>query len=162
MRRGTIEPVVLRLGEPCPGHDTEVTATREGTGTVVCFSRSFVDALRVPPEGLRDVTGAFRLYQKEMERYERVAQGDRPLWLVEIDRFWKIQQGGGDPITQWLTMPMMYFEPPVSAELPVSLLASAQASICTLAVALREPKRTVTVTVPLTIREGALVASCAV
>lgn len=54
MRRGNIEPVVLRLGEPCPGHDGEVAATREGTGTVVCFARSFVDALRVPPEGLRD------------------------------------------------------------------------------------------------------------
>jgi hypothetical protein len=54
MRRGAIEPVVLRLGDPCPGHDGEVAATREGTGTVVCFPRSFVDALRVPPEGLRD------------------------------------------------------------------------------------------------------------
>lgn len=67
------------------------------------------------PEGVRDVTSAFRLYAQEMERYERVSLGERPGWLVEIDRFWKIQQGGGDPITQWLTMPMMYFEPPVSA-----------------------------------------------
>lgn len=64
------------------------------------------------PEGLRDVTGAFRLYQKEMERYERVALGDRPLWLVEIDRFWRTQQGGGDPITYWTQIPMLCFEPP--------------------------------------------------
>lgn len=54
MRRGNVEPVVLRLGAPCPGHDGEVTAMREGTGAVVCFPRTFVDAFRVPPEGLRD------------------------------------------------------------------------------------------------------------
>lgn len=64
------------------------------------------------PEGLRDVTGAFRLYQKEMEKYERVAAGDRPLWLVEIDRFWRTQAGGGDPITYWTQIPMLCFEPP--------------------------------------------------
>ena len=64
------------------------------------------------PDGLRDVTGAFRLYQKEMEKYERVALGDRPLWHVEIDRFWRTQQGGGDPITYWTQIPMLCFEPP--------------------------------------------------
>jgi broad specificity phosphatase PhoE len=64
------------------------------------------------PEGLRDVTGAFRLYKREMEKYERVALGDRPTWLVEIDRFWKTQQGGADPITLWTQIPMLNFEPP--------------------------------------------------
>ena len=64
------------------------------------------------PEGLRDVTGAFRLYKREMEKYERVAMGDRPTWLVEIDRFWKTQQGGADPITLWTQIPMLNFEPP--------------------------------------------------
>jgi broad specificity phosphatase PhoE len=67
------------------------------------------------PDGVRDVTSAFRLYAKELERYERESLGERPGWLVEVDRFWKIQQGGGDPITHWLTMPLMHFEPPVSA-----------------------------------------------
>ncbi|MFZ2502227.1 MAG: histidine phosphatase family protein [Nocardioides sp.] len=67
------------------------------------------------PEGLRDVTSAFRIYHREMEKYERIGLGERPGWLVEVDRFWGIQQGGGDPITQWLTMPMLYFEPPVTA-----------------------------------------------
>jgi len=66
------------------------------------------------PEGLRDVTSAFRLYARELEIYERLSLGERPGWLVEVDRFWKIQQAGGDPITHWLTMPLMYFEPPVS------------------------------------------------
>lgn len=66
------------------------------------------------PEGPRDVTSAFRIYHREMEKYERTGLGERPGWLVDVDRFWGIQQGGGDPITHWLTMPMMYFEPPVS------------------------------------------------
>lgn len=66
------------------------------------------------PDGPRDVTSAFRAYQREMERYERTGLGERPGWLVEVDRFWGVQQGGGDPITHWLTMPMLYFEPPIS------------------------------------------------
>ena len=64
------------------------------------------------PEGLRDVTGAFRAYYAQIEALERVALGDRPLWLVEVDRFWQTQQAGGDPIQHWLTIPMMHFEPP--------------------------------------------------
>ena len=75
------------------------------------------------PEGLRDVTGAFRLYKKEMEKYERVAMGNRPSWLVEIDRFWQTQAGGGDPITLWTQIPMLNFEPP-SATFAVSGPAS--------------------------------------
>jgi len=66
------------------------------------------------PQGPRDVTSAFRTYHREMEKYERVGLGERPGWLVDVDRFWGIQQGGGDPITHWLTMPMLHFEPPVS------------------------------------------------
>jgi len=66
------------------------------------------------PSGRRDVTAAFREYQSAMEGYERVALGDRPLWLVEIDRFWRTQIGGADPIHHWLTIPMLHFEPPVS------------------------------------------------
>lgn len=54
VRRGTTEPMVLRVGSDCVGHEGEVAATREGTGTVVCLARSFVDALRVTPETLRD------------------------------------------------------------------------------------------------------------
>jgi broad specificity phosphatase PhoE len=64
------------------------------------------------PEGLRDVTGAFRLYKKEMEAYERIGSGKRPSWLVEMDRFWRTQQGGADPITLWTQIPMLNFEPP--------------------------------------------------
>lgn len=64
------------------------------------------------PGGLRDVTSAFRQYHAQLEQLERLAVGDRPLWLVEIDRFWRTQQGGGDPIQHWLTIPMLHFEPP--------------------------------------------------
>jgi broad specificity phosphatase PhoE len=64
------------------------------------------------PDGLRDVTSAFRQYQSTMETLERLAVGDRPRWLVEIDRFYRTQLGGADPIQEWLTVPMLYFEPP--------------------------------------------------
>ena len=66
------------------------------------------------PEGPRDITSAFRQYQALMEKLERMAVGDRPRWLVEIDRFYRTQLGGADPIYMWLTIPLMYFEPPQS------------------------------------------------
>lgn len=66
----------------------------------------------VTPDGIRDVTGAFRQYLSTLEQFERTALGDRPMWLVEIDRFWRTQQGGGDPIQHWLQIPMFHFEPP--------------------------------------------------
>jgi broad specificity phosphatase PhoE len=64
------------------------------------------------PDGLRDVTAAFRRYYAVREDFERRATGDRPLWLVELDRFWTTQTGGGDPIQHWLTVPSLHFEPP--------------------------------------------------
>jgi broad specificity phosphatase PhoE len=64
------------------------------------------------PDGIRDVTGAFRQYYSTLEKFERIALGDRPMWLVEVDRFWQTQLGGGDPIQHWLTVPMFHFEPP--------------------------------------------------
>lgn len=64
------------------------------------------------PEGFRDITAAFRKYYSILEKFERTALGDRPLWLVEIDRFWRIQRTGGDPIEHWLSVPMLHFEPP--------------------------------------------------
>jgi broad specificity phosphatase PhoE len=66
------------------------------------------------PNGLRDVTSAFREYLETLERHERLAHGDRPLWMVEVDRFWTTQQGGADPIHLWLTIPLLHFEPPAS------------------------------------------------
>ena len=64
------------------------------------------------PDGIRDVTSAFRHYYATLEEFERTALGDRPMWLVEVDRFWRTQSGGSDPIQHWLSIPMMHFEPP--------------------------------------------------
>ena len=66
----------------------------------------------VAPDGLKDVTAAFREYSAILEGFERSAARDRPQWVVEMDRFWRTQQGGGDPIQHWLTIPLMHFEPP--------------------------------------------------
>lgn len=100
LRRGLIDNMVLF------GRDAGI-----GEVAVRAEFRNFSVAT---PQGARDVTAAFRLYQREIERYERTGLGERPGWLVELDRFWGIQQGGGDPITHWLTMPLLYFEPPIS------------------------------------------------
>jgi broad specificity phosphatase PhoE len=61
-----------------------------------------------------DVTAGFQLYARILEEYERSGSGDRPGWIVEMDRFYKIETAGGDPITQWLHQPMHYFEPPIN------------------------------------------------
>jgi len=66
----------------------------------------------VSPDGLKDVTAAFREYSAILEGFERTAARDRPKWVVEMDRFWRTQQGGGDPIQHWLTIPLLHFEPP--------------------------------------------------
>lgn len=59
----------------------------------------------------QDPTQAFTRYATLLEEYERAKSGDRPGWLVEMERFWNIQAAGGDPITHWLRMPMQFFEP---------------------------------------------------
>jgi broad specificity phosphatase PhoE len=82
------------------GHDLS-KGVRPGASTLIVSA----------PSGEMDVTAAFREYHAVGERYERVALGDRPLWLVEIDRFVKIQRGGGDPIHFWMTVPLLSFEP---------------------------------------------------
>ncbi|NOX29011.1 MAG: histidine phosphatase family protein [Actinobacteria bacterium] len=126
------------------------------------------------PDGIKDVTAAFREYHALLEGFERSAQGDRPLWLVEMDRFWRTQQGGGDPIHHWLTIPLLHFEPPamtvrrfwvgitrLSAEFPGARLAVATHSGCIRAFAVSalgydpgEPYNTEHVRVKLFARNG--------
>ncbi len=97
----------------------------------------------VAPDGLKDVTAAFRQYSALLEGFERSAARDRPQWVVEMDRFWRTQQGGGDPIQHWLTIPLLHFEPPamcvrrfwaginrLSTEFPGARLAIATHSGC--------------------------------
>ena len=69
------------------------------------------------PTGEKDVTSAFRQYHALAERHERMAIGERPLWLVELDRFVRVQRGGGDPIAYWMTTPLLSFEPPAAVVL---------------------------------------------
>jgi broad specificity phosphatase PhoE len=59
-----------------------------------------------------DITAAFHEFATVFEGYQRHGAGDRPGWMVELDRFWRIQFAGGDPITQWLSVPTHYIEPP--------------------------------------------------
>ncbi len=115
--------------------------------TVTIVEPAVADEFRnfqfVAPDGLKDVTAAFREYQALLEGFERSAARDRPQWVVEMDRFWRTQQGGGDPIQHWLTIPMLHFEPPalcvrrfwaginrLSAEYPGARLAIATHSGC--------------------------------
>jgi broad specificity phosphatase PhoE len=100
LRRGLLDNAALFGRDPVIGDVTETA--------------DFANFAVTTPDGPRDVTAAFRRYHREMERYERIGLGERPGWLVEVDRFWAIQQGGGDPITHWLSMPLMYFEPPIA------------------------------------------------
>lgn len=83
----------------------------------VCEPRA-VDAFRnftVWRDGRElDLTAAFYDFANRLEEYEQTGQGDRPGWLVEIDRVFRIQFAGGDPITYWLGQPLNYFEPPIN------------------------------------------------
>ena len=60
-----------------------------------------------------DVTSAFQEFARILDDANVSGVGSRAGWLVEMDRFFRIQHAGGDPITSWLTTPMTYFEPPV-------------------------------------------------
>lgn len=63
------------------------------------------------PQGRREITDAHGEYAAARERHGRGA-GPPPGWVVEIARFWAAQDGGGDPIRFWLTVPLLHFEPP--------------------------------------------------
>src|SRR5688572_7365259 len=117
------ETVVLRHADTNRARETAEHIERGLRDGLVQFEKSItihapeaMDEFRnfqfVSPDGLKDVTAAFREYYAVREQYERMSTGDRPLWLVEMDRFWKLQVAGGDPIEQWLTTPMLHFEPP--------------------------------------------------
>jgi broad specificity phosphatase PhoE len=60
-----------------------------------------------------DVTAAFQEFAQIHEGYQRFGVGDRPGWITEMNRFYRVLQAAGDPITVWLTQPLVYFEPPM-------------------------------------------------
>jgi broad specificity phosphatase PhoE len=61
-----------------------------------------------------EITAAFQRFANLLEGYERHGGGERPGWMVEMDRIFRIQFAGGDPITHWLTQPTHYLEPPAA------------------------------------------------
>jgi broad specificity phosphatase PhoE len=66
------------------------------------------------PAGLLDPTGAAGEYRSTLNRQVALQPGDRPLWQLELSRFWVLQSGGGDPIEFWLKNPLLAFEPPAA------------------------------------------------
>jgi broad specificity phosphatase PhoE len=66
------------------------------------------------PAGLLDPTGAAGEYRSTLGRQAALQPGERPLWQLELSRFWVLQSGGGDPIEFWLTNPLLAFEPPAA------------------------------------------------
>jgi broad specificity phosphatase PhoE len=66
------------------------------------------------PDGLRDPTAASGEYRLAPGRLRKPETGVHALWQLELLRFWALQQGGGDAIEFWLTMPLLTFEPPVA------------------------------------------------
>ena len=59
-----------------------------------------------------DVTHAFTKYATYLDEHMKTGKGNREGWMMEMDRFWKIQAAGGDPITHWIGQVMQYVEPP--------------------------------------------------
>jgi broad specificity phosphatase PhoE len=66
------------------------------------------------PAGLLDPTGAAGEYRSTLNRQVALQPGDRPLWQLELSRFWVLQSSGGDPIEFWLKNPLLAFEPPAA------------------------------------------------
>ena len=95
LRRGLLDRLPERSGE-IPGPQARA---------------EFDNFAVVTPQGRREITDAHDEYARARERHER-AGGPLPGWVVEVGRFWAVQDGGGDPIRFWLTVPLLHFEPP--------------------------------------------------
>jgi broad specificity phosphatase PhoE len=66
------------------------------------------------PAGLLDPTGAAGEYRSTLNRQVVLAPGERPLWQLELHRYWVLQSSGADPIEFWLKNPLLAFEPPAA------------------------------------------------
>jgi broad specificity phosphatase PhoE len=124
LARGVAPGMTIRLPH-APTARAQETALALREGLLQGLARYHIEANVEPPhphDGFRnfqvwcegrvqDPTQAFVRFATLLEDYERHKSGDRPGWLVEMERFWNIQAAGGDPITHWLRMPMQYFEP---------------------------------------------------
>ncbi|HYW23394.1 MAG TPA: histidine phosphatase family protein [Terriglobales bacterium] len=66
------------------------------------------------PAGMLDPTGAAGEYRSTLNRQAVLRPGERPLWQLELNRYWVLQSSGADPIEFWLKNPLLAFEPPAS------------------------------------------------
>lgn len=66
----------------------------------------------VGPDGPCDITEGFRAQHAHRDAHTGTGGVAPPLWLAELDRFWRLQLAGGDPIELWMSIPMLHFEPP--------------------------------------------------
>jgi broad specificity phosphatase PhoE len=83
-----------------------VSGVRLGTPRVAEAFHNF----RVSCDGVAlDPTQAYSAYAEARQREVW------PGWVVEMGRFFDIQEGGADPITWWLSHPVQYFEPAATA-----------------------------------------------
>jgi broad specificity phosphatase PhoE len=64
------------------------------------------------PSGPMDPTRAAGEYGRRWAR--RMTAGGQQPWLLELGRFYRLQEGGGDPIAFWMTSPLLTFEPPAA------------------------------------------------
>lgn len=85
------------------------------TATVVGpeLTQEFRNFQLLTPAGVLDPTVAAGEYRAALARQAPGAAG-RPVWQVELSRFWTLQSGGGDPIEYWMTSPLLTFEPPAA------------------------------------------------
>lgn len=108
-RASGAEPVIVRVGRTCPGHDDEYTAVREGTGTVVCVGRAVVDGFRAPPEGFRDDhLLAARTDEISEVRVKGAGTGGADLVLRREGSAWRAESSpyavDAEAIESWLTL----------------------------------------------------------
>jgi broad specificity phosphatase PhoE len=76
-------------------------------------SPAFRNFQLLTPAGILDPTSAAGEYRAALSR-QASDEGGRPLWQLELSRFWVLQSGGGDPIEYWMTSPLLTFEPPAA------------------------------------------------
>jgi broad specificity phosphatase PhoE len=104
--RHTAEHIRAGLAEGLAEREREVTVVDP---TPVA---AFANVRFVGPDGVGDIAAGFRAYDRHRDHPGGLGRSERPLWWAELDRFWKLQLAGGDPIELWLTTPMLHFEPP--------------------------------------------------
>ena len=93
------------LGEACAERGIDVEIEDAGAAP------EFANFGFAGPTGPVDIVEAFAAYRAGVDPAWQVDPADPPLWAFELDRLWKIQLSGGDPVQHWLTTPSIHAEP---------------------------------------------------